>query len=82
MLTTLLLKTLVELEQSISRRAEPFAMRLMLMNAQQQLLDIQQEEIALLREIQRLRDAVNSGKCKLCSPAEPDVEHSWHAIAV
>jgi hypothetical protein len=55
MVTALLLKTLLELEQAIGR-ASPLEIRRVLMEAQLLLLGIQKEQIALLMEIHCLRE--------------------------
>jgi len=55
MLTTKLLETLLEIERAVGR-AEPTTLRVMLMDAQTQLLDLQKEHIRSLEELHALRE--------------------------
>ncbi|MGB7135129.1 MAG: hypothetical protein WBD46_07565, partial [Acidobacteriaceae bacterium] len=55
MLTTKLLETLLEIERAVGR-AQPTALRVMLMDAQTQLLRLQKEHIRSLEELHTLRE--------------------------
>lgn len=70
MSTTKLLETLLQIERSIGR-ADSRALRNMIMDAQGQVLRIQQEFVEMLREVRELRERQDAHL-----PAT-----SWHAIA-
>ncbi|HEX4037437.1 MAG TPA: hypothetical protein VHX37_05205 [Acidobacteriaceae bacterium] len=55
MLTTKLLETLLEIERSVGR-AEPSTLRLKLMDAQTQVLELQKGTIRMLEELRDLRE--------------------------
>lgn len=85
MLTTLLLNTLLEVERSVGR-LDALAVRRMLMEAQQHILGIEQERIALLREIQQLREE-NAGRaaqrlCRVQTVDELELKEGWEPVAI
>lgn len=68
--TTELLETLLHIERSIGR-AENTALRTMIMDAESQVLRIQQEALRLLEELRRAREHQETQLS----------EGSWHAVA-
>lgn len=76
MLTTTLLETLLEIERSIGH-TDNHTLRSMLMEAESQLLRIEQDVIGVLTEMRHLRELKE--RCAPPAPAAPPAVREWAA---